>query len=713
MLASAKVEKRNRVPKSCEPCRTRKLKCNRALPCDSCVRRNKQAVCHYASNADRSEKRTDNGESVAERLKKLEGLIATVAQRTSPKEPISMLSISDNAGPTKYNTGRSSASAEASASAASEVSKAQQGDGGAGFASHVDSNHWYSILENIKAIRDELHVATPSSYTTAPNSLPPNTDLQANENLDFDLESAAGLNLDYIISALPPRQVCDNLVSLFFRSHYTMMPIMHPALFQQEYESFWESPLETPAIWIALLFSILSLSASVYEASGRVPNSQEAMPSGKDLSKRTQECLLLGNYTTSKEYGVEALLLHLVASWLRAKASDTGLWFLMGKLVQLAICKGYHRDSTKVPELGILPFEGEMRRRVWLSLYQFEALMSFQLGLPSMVPTDCCDTALPSNLNQTDFYPGIPELPPSRPLSEGTPILYSVVKSSVMERFKKVVKHTRSIVPAAYEETVLLDAEVRSVYESIPDIFRYKPLTSFIVEDPGIIMGRTTIELLHLKSVIVLHRQYLTHRHDLRFQFSRDSCLAAAERLLERQKEMHQVTQPGGQFHDMKWMITSLTMSDFTLAAMIICLDLTVTMRQGTATFQDAKEEKELERHLAIIKSAHKIWRSLLESSEARIVSHALESTIQRVTDYLSSRSISTSSETWQSSGKGADTPSYVTVDSADFTSDVDFMDYVDWTLIDNQFQDPSTQEFDLDYWLMDTAGPLEFMDSQ
>ncbi|WZH42251.1 fungal-specific transcription factor domain-containing protein [Fusarium acuminatum] len=633
-----------------------------------------------------NEKRTDNDQSVAERLKKLEGLIATVAQGTSPKEPISLLSISDSTGPVENSIRQSSASIEASASAASEdVSEAQQDDGGARFASHIDSNHWYSILENIKAIRDELHVASPSSHTTAPSSLPPNTDLQASENLDFDLESAAGLNLDYVISKLPPRQ----------------------------YESFWESPLETPVIWIALLFSILSLSASVYEASGRVPNSQEAMPSGKDLSKRTQECLLLGNYTTSKEYGVEALLLHLVASWLRAKASDTNLWFLMGKVVQLAICKGFHRDSTKVPGLGISPFEGEMRRRVWLSLYQFEALMSFQLGLPSMVPTDCCDTALPSNLNQTDFYPEIPELPPSRPLSEGTPILYSIVKSSIMDRFKKVVKHTRSLVPPPYEETVSLDAEVRSAYESIPDIFKYKSLTSFIIEDPSIIMGRTTLELLHLKSIIVLHRQYLTHRNDLRFQFSRDSCLAAAERLLERQTEMHRVTQPGGQFHDMKWMITSLTMSDFTLAAMIICLDLTVTMRQGTVTFQNPKDVEDLHRYLEIIKSAHKIWRSLLESSEARIVSHALDSTIQRVGEYLSSRSVSASSETWQSSSKDADTPSYVTIDSADFTSDVDLMDYVDWTLIDNQFQDPNTQEFDLDYWLMDTAGPLEFMDDQ
>jgi len=28
-------------------------------------------------------------------------------------------------------------------------------------------------------------------------------------------------------------------------------------------------------------------------------------------------------------------------------------------------------------------------------------------------------------------------------------------------------------------------------------------------------------------------------------------------------------------------------------------------------------------------------------------------------------------------------------------------------TLIDNQFQDPDVQEFDLDMWLMETAGPF------
>ena len=87
-------------------------------------------------------------------------------------------------------------------------------------------------------------------------------------------------------------------------------------------------------------------------------NSQAPIPSSKILSQKTQQCLVLGDYIAAKAHAVEALLLHLVGCWLRAKVSDTNLWFLVGKVVQLAISKGYHRDSTKMPGSNISPFDG-------------------------------------------------------------------------------------------------------------------------------------------------------------------------------------------------------------------------------------------------------------------------------------------------------------------------------------------------------------------
>ncbi|KAF5643139.1 transcriptional regulatory [Fusarium sp. NRRL 52700] len=654
MIGATKVEKRNRPPKSCEPCRTRK-----------------------------HDKREEKRESVADRLKNLESLIATVAQKTQKPSPTSSMYNSEDTSQ-KQHVLMGIDNVHRADNSRSEAVANRDNPAGA-LVGQVDSSHWSSILENIRAIRDELPAASPQVSNVSSVTLI--NDASTSE-ADFDMGSPDGLTIEHILSALPPRQVCDTLVSLFFLSHYTMM--------------------QASPVWIALLLSLLSLSAGVYEISGMARSSQFPIPSSKALSKKTQECLRLSNYTAAKEHAVEAFLLLLVGCWLRAKVSDTNLWFLMGKVVQLAICKGYHRDSTKIPGPRISPFDGEMRRRVWVCLYQLDSLMSFQMGLPSMIPSDFCDTELPRNLHQSDFYPGIMELPPSRPLSENTTISYSIVKASVMAMFKKVVRHTRSLTPPSYEETVALDIEVRAAYNNIPDSFKYKPLTSFIVDEVSLIMSRTTIELLYLKSIIVLHRQYLTDRQDRRFEFSRKVSLEAAERLLERQAEIHHITLPGGLLHDKKWMITSLTLSDFTLAAMVICLDLTISIRNSTKT-RAPLNDLELRKYLAIVEKAHEIWSSSSETSEGRIVSHALDSTIQRVNDFLNT---SPASQGWPISTTDTETPDYMATNFADQISDFDMIDSIDWfpqSLLDNQIQDPSSiQDFDLDMWLMDTAGPLE-----
>ncbi|WXC50431.1 hypothetical protein QX201_010090 [Fusarium graminearum] len=704
MSGTAKVEKRNRPPKSCEPCRTRKLKCNRNLPCDSCIRRNKQSICHYASNADRNERRVEKGTSITERLKHLEGLLTIVAQQ---RDPMASLSISDegsrgaDGGASLFTPGSIESGG---GSGAKDSSKAiPQGPVG-----HLDSSHWSSILENIKAIREEFPSESPQEKGEAS---PSNSSGVSPEQLgrmspDLDFGSTKGTSDDSILAALPPRQVCDTLISMFFRWHYTMMPILHPVKFQREYEKFWNSPRHTSNTWTALLFALLSLSTGVYEASGMVLNSPVPLPSSKDLSTKTQQRLLLGDYVSSNEHAVEAMLLHLVGCWLRSKASDTNLWFLMGRVVQLAISKGYHRDSSKVPNSNISAFAGEMRRRVWVCIYQLDALMSFQLGLPSMVPSDSCDTELPRNLDQNQLHPEIKELPPSRPLSENTTILYSIVKASVMAKFKEVVKHTRSPASPSHETTVTLDAEVCQVYTNIPDHFKYKPLTDFLTEEVSVILTRTTLELLHLKSIIVLHREHLMHRHDSRSEFSRNACLEAAGRLLERQAEMDRVTAIGGQLHDLKWMITTLTLSDFTLAAMVICLDLTVAIRQDEYSPLKLSACQEVQKYLEIIRNAHKIWVSAAETcSDARIVAHALASTMERVDDFLSTWTLPTDTESWQT--LDAESSGSLTTDSLYQMNDLDMMDSIDWTFIDNQFQDPNVNEIDLDMWLMDTVGPV------
>ncbi|KAJ3540398.1 hypothetical protein NM208_g5087 [Fusarium decemcellulare] len=700
MIRPARVEKRNRPPKSCEPCRARKLKCDRGLPCDTCIRRVKD--CHYASNADRNDKRGGKNESVNERLKTLEDLISSMSQKFVPKDPMASLTLVDD-----------------SHSIEDEMTELEAGSGpqrltseGTGTLSgsqvtHADSSHWSSMLENIRAIRDELSPSNsqlqPSSVISSTPETEPSPAGNHHGQVDLELGSTTPLDLQQILQGLPSRQVCDNLVSHYFRSRHIISPILHPAKFQQEYESFWESPESTSTVWIGLLFSVLSLAANICEFTGIGRGSQNLIPPARDLSKKTQECLILGKYVQADAYGVEALLVHLGSCYMRVKDSDINLWFLMGTMVRLAISKGYHRDPSKLSGYRISQFEGEMRRRVWVTLFQIDALLSFQMGLPSTIPTEYCDTEMPRNLKYSDLDPEMTELPPSRPLHDSTSILYIIVKASVMSMFKTVVGHTRSLMPPPYDATVALDGQIRQVYDNLPRNFKYKPLRQSVVDEPGTIMHRVTIEMLHLKSIIVLHRQYITHRQDTRYDFSRHACLEAAFQILDRQVELHEATRPGGQLHDVGRLIPTLTKNDFILAGMVICLDLTISMKQNASIGgAQGSDDEQFERSAKAIQQAYQIWESAsTTSSEARIVAHALSSTMERI---ATGQNIgdNLSSEVLQASNSRADQ------DSAfpETLNATDVMEYVDWTLLDYPFHDPLGEDLDLDLWLTDSAGP-------
>lgn len=362
------------------------------------------------------------------------------------------------------------------------------------------------------------------------------------------------------------------------------------------------------------------------------------IPSAKLLSKYTEHCLVLGRYATAREHSLEVLLIHLQSCYLRSKDSDLNLWFLMGIIIRLAVQLGYHRDPSKIQTFKLLPFEGEMRRRVWATIFQLDTLMSFQMGLPSMISVEYCDTELPRNLENSDFLPETPVLPHPRPLSDITPVLYTIVKSSIMSMFRAVIGHTRSLISSPYDNTMALDAQLRDAYSKVPAALRYMPISQSIVDSPGTIMDRTTIETLHLKSIIVLHRQYITnHRLSTLFDFSRSACLQAAKTLLERQVELHEATQPGSQLYDHRWMVSALMTNDFILAAMIICLELTIRTHRpvgsgreavSNTTAQDAGSAK----YIDMLQRCQRIWATVAEfSTEARTASDAIESTTRRI----------------------------------------------------------------------------------
>ncbi|KAB5563458.1 fungal-specific transcription factor domain-containing protein [Coniochaeta sp. 2T2.1] len=722
-----KLEVRNRPPKSCDPCRLRKLKCNRGLPCDTCIRRSK--LCEYAANADRKPagSHQKNKETVTDRLNRLENLVLILAREggqaggDADADAVSSILSGAQASPspadhllaTRHGSSTSETAVGAVPSVNSDTTLSQTG------RSYVDPSHWSSLLEDIRQIRDEL--SPPNGQDQSDDSHRTPTSV-SEPSFDLVFVPFGALDLRQILANLPPRQLCDRLVSQYFRARHAILPIVHPVKFQREYALFWESPKSTCPLWIGQLFSILSLSASLHELSGPGNNDSEKdmIPSAKLLSKCTERCLVLGKYTTAKEYSLEVLLILMQSCFLRSKDSDLNMWLLMGIIIRLAFRLGYHRDPSKLttaPKPS--PFEGEMRRRVWATIFQIDTLMSFQIGLPSMIPAEYCDADLPRNLENSDFNPETTVLPDARPILDHTPILYTLAKSSIMFVFRSVTSQTRSLSPSSYDQTLSLDAQIRDAYAKVPPAFRYTPISQSVVDSPGVIMDRTTIEILHLKSVIVLHRGYITaHRANPRFDFSRRACLQAAETVLHRQVELHEATRPGCQLNDQRWMVSALTTTDFILAGMVVCLELTVRM-QGMGGVGFVKDEEEVARYLGVLRRCQGIWAAAAEfSSEARMASEAMETTLRRNVAWMEEIQEAAPPRGNEPSGAATEnenTEGHVNSDAQNELLPMldDEALFIDWGILDNQFHDTLGEGADLDAWLLDavqSSGPMDLL---
>ncbi len=131
---------------------------------------------------------------------------------------------------------------------------------------------------------------------------------------------------------------------------------------------------------------------------------------------RAAQCLTLGDYTKPGLYKVQAMLLYLGCEMFRRNEAMLGVSTLFTVTVRLAMHMGMHRDPKHYPNMT--PYEGEMRRRMWLLLREIDLLVSFQYGLPSNIHTGSYDTEPPRNLRVEDFEENSTELPPPCPMNE-------------------------------------------------------------------------------------------------------------------------------------------------------------------------------------------------------------------------------------------------------------------------------------------------------
>lgn len=330
-------------------------------------------------------------------------------------------------------------------------------------------------------------------------------------------------------------------------------------------------------MWIGLLFSIICLGCLV---SGKTSEQNTGDFSLQvDLYReRIVQCLILGEYTRSGPCVLETVINYTYAEFYIRTDADKDIWFLLALEINLAMRMGYHRDPSHFP--GISPYQGEMRRRLWVIILMSDITISSQMGMPRMISDSKWDTMEPRNLNDTDFDERTTDLPPSRPLTEYTSSLGIIAMRRVMTALGAVVELADGVKPCSYPDVMRIDAALQQAAASIPPPLRPKPMAASLTDPPQIIMSRLFLSHQIYQGQIALHRRFICSKYrDAEgnpASHSHKVCFEACLGTLDIQHLVDEETGPGGQLSTMGLRADALMHHQFLTATMILCTMLHV-----------------------------------------------------------------------------------------------------------------------------------------
>ncbi|KZF23768.1 hypothetical protein L228DRAFT_123650 [Xylona heveae TC161] len=583
------VRKRNRVPLSCGPCRHRKLKCNRAHPCENCVKRGDAESCSYAAAGARKRNQSSHDyanspDEMQNRIDRLEGLVLSLmtngSQSAGPAAATAAISTHASTTSPEQSQGNDEEDMDHGENE-EEESETDQVARSFGIlkvennkSTYFSDEHWASLLIDIAEVKnffsnhkrqiaeqsDRLHQSKVSSDM---NPYP------------FVFGATRPPNRAEILAAIPKKPMVDKLVERYFTSYDPALHIIHAPLFRKQLEQYWSDLRQANDIWIGLLYAIMRLAMQSYTRIGDEP--QEFRFRSVELANLyrtlTCQCLVLSDFTMPVNYTLETMILYIQGEFTRSREAEVGVWAMVGMIVRLAMRQGYHRDPSHYP--NVTPFQVEMRRRVWTYIRMMDILFSFQMSLPNMIRKEDSDTQLPQNYYDDDFDEDTKVLPPPRPGSESTPVAYMISKARLSFAFGKIVGHLHTRSLCSYDEVMRLDNELRAAYAMIPPHLQLRPMTEMGRDPPSVIMQRFSLDFLYNKGQCVLHRKFLARaRENPRYAHSRRTCVDSAMELLHHQTVLHTESRPQGRLRGVEWFASSLTAHDFIMAAMIVCLDL-------------------------------------------------------------------------------------------------------------------------------------------
>lgn len=409
-----------------------------------------------------------------------------------------------------------------------------------------------------------------------------------------------------LAKSLPPREIMDKLVDLFFEVYNPSMPvsyIVHQPTFMEEYRTHLENPKTLCNIWLCGLYSMLCISVTFWHSDPSLPAIYQDDPHewADYYYQLAARSLALGDVTNPLKGTLESCIHFLHAGLVRNENDITRTWLIAGDILRLAMRMGYHRDPSQYPHLS--PLEGELRRRVFQFVHQTDLLCSFQIGLTPAIHSVEYDSKPAGNYHENQLTPTMASLP--QPLDDSEPSFYGyfVAQNRLFRVFGSIVERLNALTPLAYSEVLDLDRRLNEALDQVPSHLR-RSIPDSTVDEPRLVLQRIELELFQSKASCVLHRRFMgPGRSDQDYERSRQACIDSALRILSCQTALH----ANERWPQVEWWASSFQVHDFILADTVLCLYLLKRKHE--------EPDDEVERIQLALATSRAIWSDVRDTS--------------------------------------------------------------------------------------------------
>lgn len=339
--------------------------------------------------------------------------------------------------------------------------------------------------------------------------------------------------LSQMFGMIPARVVADKLVRIYIANFENTLRILHIPTFLRECERFWTHESDSITVFAVFIPQILitmviasclddsidvedDMTEEHFDISGVCDLVQDWLNSlhGKqrvNLSTiRTQTLLLLAHQTRLK------------------RIEET--WSEVGALVRSAMTTGLHRDPAAAPDISV--FEGEQRRRLWITIVEMDLQISMNCGMPSMTRVADFGWCVPSNVDDVDLFEEMTSIPMGKSSDEWTDSLCQVTLATSLQWRLEATDHVNNIGGEVdYQEQVDYCRNAEELLRDLPPILKYDHISDQYNDGSGRLLGRIMLDVYLRRMLLYIYRTLTV----LGFPDARTACVQSCLVILSHQ----------------------------------------------------------------------------------------------------------------------------------------------------------------------------------